>query len=80
MAFRRDLVTPLLPFSTNLPMHDWYIAQYALRTGKKIKTESEELLLYRQHKGNLSATAEGKSHASLFRRLKWRYDLMRKTL
>ncbi len=79
MAFRRTLLTPLLPLGDNIPMHDWYIAQHALRYGKKIKTERKELILYRRHRGNLSATAEGKSTASLFTKLKWRYDILRKT-
>lgn len=58
MAFRRELLHRALPFPVRVPMHDWWIAAIALATGARIDICAEEMILYRRHGDNVSATGK----------------------
>lgn len=55
LAFRRDLLSKLLPFPSGIVWHDWYIGLVAELTGKVLRL-SDVSMLYRRHKNNLSQT------------------------
>jgi glycosyltransferase involved in cell wall biosynthesis len=74
MALRRRLLAHVLPFPTQVPMHDWWIGLVAERVGT-VRFLSEPLLLYRRHGGNASSTAE-RSTATLVRQIRWRATLV----
>jgi glycosyltransferase involved in cell wall biosynthesis len=56
MAFRRELLSLILPFPPRLPMHDWWIALISMLFGKRVHITSKKLILYRRHKFNASDT------------------------
>lgn len=56
MAFRRELLRGVLPFPARVPMHDWWIAVVALGMRVPIAISTDEMILYRRHGSNVSAT------------------------
>lgn len=58
MAFRKELLTRIIPFPQSVPWHDWYIGLVAELTGTVLRIDSETIL-YRRHGGNASPTGEG---------------------
>lgn len=56
MAFRRELLRVILPFPVQVPMHDWWIAVVALGIRTPIHISMAEMILYRRHGANVSAT------------------------
>ncbi|KMQ51581.1 Alpha-L-Rha alpha-1,3-L-rhamnosyltransferase [Chitinispirillum alkaliphilum] len=80
MAFTDTFLSTLLPIPENIPMHDWYIAQRALRLRKKIKIEERELILYRRHADNVSSTGCHKSNLHFCEKLKGRLQLFIRTV
>lgn len=56
MAFRRELLRVILPFPARVPMHDWWIAAVALGIRAPIDISTVEMILYRRHGANVSAT------------------------
>ena len=72
MAFRKELVREFLPFPAKIPMHDQWIGLIAERCGAVIEFIDKPLLHYRRHGGNVSDTR----HASLFKMLKWRWNVL----
>lgn len=56
MAFRRELLRGVLPFPAFVPMHDWWIAVVALGMRAPIDISTDEMILYRRHGSNVSAT------------------------
>ena len=56
MAFRRELLLYILPFPNRVPMHDWWIAVVAISMRIPIHISKDELILYRRHELNVSAT------------------------
>lgn len=77
MAFRRELLRNALPFPVGVPMHDWWIAVIALATRARIDICADELILYRRHEDNVSATG-GASRTGLATRLFMRLNLAAK--
>ena len=73
MAFRKQLLAYALPFPRALPIHDWWLGLIAEVFGK-VTFIDRQLMLYRRHGGNVSATSE-RSQAPLVTRLRWRAGL-----
>jgi hypothetical protein len=65
MAFRRELLRGILPFPAGVAMHDWWIAVVALGIRAPIDISRDEMILYRRHGANVSATGDV-SGSSLF--------------
>jgi glycosyltransferase involved in cell wall biosynthesis len=74
MAFRKELLKDILPFPSQIPMHDWWIGLVA-EYRYSVKFIPERLIKYLRHGGNASPTAET-STSSLFTKLKYRLSLM----
>lgn len=72
MAFRNNADIKILPFNTNLPMHDWYIGIKNVLKGK-VKFIDENLIYYRRHGNNVTT---GKS-AGLLTIIKWRIQILK---
>ena len=73
MAMRRDLLRHALPFPPRLPMHDWWLGLVGESFGR-VAFVSEALVLYRRHGANTSTTA-GRSQATGWTRIRWRFAL-----
>jgi len=56
MAFRKDILTYILPFPSNIPMHDSWIGLNVELRGK-VLFMNERLVMYRRHSLNVSQTA-----------------------
>jgi len=72
MAFRRRILSYVLPFPDSVPMHDWWIGLMANRKGRVLFLE-EILTLYRRHGAN--ATYAVISQAPFMQRLRWRLGM-----
>ncbi|MBO5521707.1 MAG: glycosyltransferase family 2 protein [Eubacterium sp.] len=75
MAFRRELLTHVLPFPENLPMHDQWIGLMAEKHGS-VRLLHVPLIQYRRHDSN----ATKQTHASPAQMLKWRAEITREVL
>ncbi len=71
MAFSQNLVSSILPFPENLPMHDQWIGLIAEKTAN-VKFIEKPLILYRRHSSNVSG---GKT--SLKQKIMWRLTIAR---
>lgn len=71
LAFKRELVSKIIPFPDNIPMHDWWIGLIVLRDSKMIYI-NKELTYYRRHGGNF--TSDNKS--SIKNIIIWRLNLI----
>lgn len=71
MAFRRELLDKCLPFPEKIPMHDWWIAQLAIRNGCKISLVDSPLMLWRRHGDNVTGGG-----TSLGEKIKFRIDMI----
>jgi glycosyltransferase involved in cell wall biosynthesis len=78
MAFRRQLLSQILPFPASVPMHDWWIGLVAERVAK-VGFVGVPLVLYRRHATNTSSTSRA-SRASFGQKLNWRLTLIRALL
>lgn len=67
MAFKQELLSIILPFPSNLPMHDQWIGLLASRFGT-VAYIDKPLIYYRRHGG----TATGRNRAGLLQKLVWR--------
>ncbi|MDD9196712.1 glycosyltransferase family 2 protein [Aliivibrio sp. S3MY1] len=74
MAFRRELLTDILPFPNKIPMHDWWIGLVA-ETKYSTTFISDKLLKYRRHGMNASQTSE-KSKSSIITKINYRFSLL----
>ncbi|MTD42434.1 glycosyltransferase [Erwinia sp. CPCC 100877] len=72
MAFRGDFKASILPFPTEIPMHDMWIGLLGA-SRKRSALIPQQLTLYRRHADNVSAI---KTKASVVQQLKWRYFLI----
>lgn len=54
MAFTRKVMEESLPFPTELPMHDWWIALVAIKKGYKTVLLRESLISWRRHGDNVT--------------------------
>ncbi len=71
MAFTRRVMTDTLPFPEGLPMHDWWIALAAIKTGYKTVLLNKPLILWRRHGDNVTG---GKTSA--VQKIRWRLKMI----
>ena len=72
MAFKESLKGEILPFPSDIPMHDQWIGLIAEKYGK-VKFLDEALVIYRRHRGNISSL-ERSDFRTMFR---WRYNIIK---
>ncbi len=72
MAFTRPVLQNALPFPDDVPMHDWWIALTAIKSGFKVAFINEPYILWRRHGDNVTG---GKTDLS--QKLKWRESIIR---
>lgn len=70
MAFKRELLSVVLPFPANLPMHDQWIGLLAGRVGH-VAYINKPLIYYRRH----GHTATGREKSGLMQKLVWRLNI-----
>ena len=75
MAFSRELLTHILPFPENLPMHDQWIGLMAEKYGS-VRLLHVPLIKYRRHGDN----ATKQTHASPAQMLLWRAEITREVM
>lgn len=78
MAFKRSLLTKVLPFPAGVPMHDWWIGIAAERTST-VRFLNVPLVLYRRHGANASPTSQRSPYGRM-QQLNWRSRLLLATL
>lgn len=71
MAIRKNTKFNILPFSSDLPMHDWYVGLKNLLKGRVFFID-ECLINYRRHGNNVTT---GK-RSPFFMLVKWRFKLI----
>jgi len=70
MAFKREI--KILPFTKNIPMHDWYIGLKHLQRGN-VKFINKNLIYYRRHSNNFTS-----DKSSSFKKIiKWRLQIIK---
>ncbi|MBR1778909.1 MAG: glycosyltransferase family 2 protein [Clostridia bacterium] len=72
MAFKGSLKGEILPFPSDIPMHDQWIGLIAEKYGK-VKFLDEALVIYRRHRGNISSL----ERADFRTMLRWRYNIIK---
>jgi glycosyltransferase involved in cell wall biosynthesis len=76
MAFRKKILTKILPFPANIPMHDMWIGMMAEFHYKAIFIP-DRLMIYRRHGGNATyLNADFTSNESLSAQIKYRITLL----
>jgi glycosyltransferase involved in cell wall biosynthesis len=75
MAFRRSVLDAVLPFPTNIPMHDIWIGN-ACEYFFSVRVIEKPLMYYRRHANNLSSTSD-RSKYGLFAKIGFRLNLIR---
>ena len=75
LAFKRKVFERILPFPSDIPMHDWWIGIIA-EAYYKIAIINEPLIHYRRHGINASPTGEA-SQYSYYKRLIFRLTLLK---
>jgi len=70
MAFKKGLISSILPFPKNIPMHDSWIGLVASVAGE-VKVIDDRLIFYRRHSNNVT----GNTKFSLVEKLKHRFYL-----
>ncbi len=75
MAFRKDLLSKVLPFPSRIAMHDIWIGWIAELSGNTYFLD-KKLLYYRRHGNNASATSE-KSNRKIIDRVLYRLNLLK---
>lgn len=76
MAFRRSLLSHILPFPKEPLMHDIWIGIMAMKYGK-IEIIQDSYLLYRRHSKNASTNIEKKSENPLSFKIQYRFLLIK---
>ena len=74
LAFRRSLLTVILPFPNDIPMHDWWIG-VVCEAFFRVKFIDKPLVLYRRHAINASTAGE-RSKSSLLQKISYRVSLV----
>lgn len=72
MAFRKSVVSSIIPFPENLPMHDQWIGLVCEKKGK-ISLVERPLIMYRRHEDNVSSM----QHSAFGQMIKWRLNLIK---
>jgi glycosyltransferase involved in cell wall biosynthesis len=75
LAFRKELLSKILPFPEDIPMHDWWIGLVASRYGSTYFIDKPGIS-YRRH-GQNASTASEKSKTTLFEKFLFRYSLLK---
>lgn len=75
MAFKRSVLRKALPFPAAIPMHDIWLGNVAAFYFR-MKFIDDKLIYFRRHGSNLSSTT-GKSPYSLWRKLKFRWQVIK---
>ena len=70
MAFRKELVSRVIPFPNNIPMHDWWIGLVALKSSR-VGYINKKLTYYRRHDSNVTSG----NRSSLKKIIIWRLNL-----
>lgn len=71
MALRKSLLDIVLPFPSNVPMHDWWIGLCSIVFGEVYFIE-EKLMKYRRHESNVTNDSGG----NLIDKLVWRLSIV----
>jgi glycosyltransferase, family 2 len=74
IAFKKDILSYILPFPKNIAMHDSWIGLSVELNGKPFFLE-EPLILYRRHGNNASFTS-GKSQYSFIYKVQYRLNML----
>ena len=74
MAFKKDLLSAILPIPSEITMHDMWIALLAEKRGKT-KLIKSNLILYRRHQNNASTTSNKSSFSRLYQ-LRYRLHML----
>ena len=75
MAFKRNMLETVLPFPSDIPMHDIWIGCIA-SFKYKLKFIPEKLIYFYRHNSNISTTAS-KSKSTVFQKLVYRYVMIK---
>lgn len=75
MAFRRSLLTHILPFPSNIIIHDLWIGLVAEHYAT-VHVIHTPLLRYRRHGNNASFNGEGHSGLSFFTQIHYRFQML----
>lgn len=75
MAFRREILSSILPFPEDIPLHDMWIGNVAAFK-YRLGWLPDKLIKYRRHGGNASS-ASGKSKVSFVRKISYRWHIIR---
>lgn len=78
MAFRKELLTHILPIPFQIKMHDMWIALLAEKFGKT-ELIQDNLIYYRRHANNASTTSNKSSYSKYFQ-LKYRMEMFLYTI
>jgi len=68
MAFRKDLLSKVLPFPDKTPMHDWWIGLCAILFSKVLFVDNK-LTFYRRHDSNVTKDEGGAIYQKSFWRI-----------
>lgn len=79
IAFNSRILQTVLPFPTNIPMHDSWIGNIAAFKYGHVKFITEKLILYRRHNNNASPTGE-KSNRKLNEKINDRLGIIKNLL
>lgn len=76
VAFRRCVLEDALPIPEGVCLHDTWIGRLAVLRGRRMKFIDEPLLFYRTHGENVSNTAVGNAHNSIWFKVAYRARMM----
>lgn len=75
LGFRKELLPKILPFPSDIPMHDWWIGLVASKQGKTYFINKPGIS-YRRHGQNASSASE-KSRSSFLDKILFRFSLLK---
>ena len=75
MAFRKEVLSFVLPFPRNIPMHDMWISLMVESKRLPIRFYAKPLMLYRRH-GNNASTSSEPSNRTLWQKIHGRLILL----
>lgn len=77
MAFNKKVLKKVLPFPMYIPMHDIWIGFVAELCSFKVIFSTQVTTGYRYHSNNITSASTFKSTYSIFKKLKFRFNLLR---
>ncbi len=78
LGFRKELVSKILPFPNDIPMHDWWIGLCAEKYGSTFFIQKPGIS-YRRHGENASSASE-KSRTTINQKILFRFSLVKALL